>query len=211
MEREFWISRWEAGQIGFHQPEVNPWLTRHPFTRAGATLVPLCGKTVDLHWLAQDGPVVGVELSDLACAQFFSEAALTPERASVGGFERWRHGAIEIWCGDFFAFEGCFERVWDRAALIALPPSLRARYAAAFARLVAPGGEIRLVTLSYDQALRSGPPFAVPDDEVRALYGDAFFIERLGSEDALTPGSRYASWGLPVLEETAWRLVRRGI
>ena len=54
----FWHTRW-ANQIGFHLDEINPYLMRHLSRlrlQAGERiLVPLCGKTLDLAWLAAQG------------------------------------------------------------------------------------------------------------------------------------------------------------
>jgi len=210
VEKEFWLTRWELGQIGFHQPEVNDWLVRDPLAPGARTLVPLCGKTVDLRWLAAQGhDVTGVELSDAACAAVFAEAGLTPDVTEAAGYVSRSAAGSTVLCGDFFALHGAFDAVWDRAALIAPPPDMRARYAAKFMDLVRPGGEIRLITLDYPQHERSGPPFAVTPTEVERLYGAAFEISALGTEDALTPTSRYATWGVSHLTETAWRLIRK--
>ena len=56
MQPEFWHKKWESNQIGFHLPEVNPYLQRHWAVPATArVLVPLCGKSLDLAWLAGRG------------------------------------------------------------------------------------------------------------------------------------------------------------
>ncbi len=65
-----WESRWQEGRIGFHLPEVNPYLIRHygEFLKKSPenVFVPLCGKTLDLTWLANRAKkVVGVELVKL--------------------------------------------------------------------------------------------------------------------------------------------------
>lgn len=181
MEPSFWHERWSRGQIGFHQQQVNPLLQRW-WSSCGAgaganVLVPLCGKTLDLRWLAAQGcTVTGVELSPLAAAALFP-AATTP--TVEGALHAWRDGEIEVLQGDFFDLErGGFDAFWDRAATIALPPDLRRRYAAHLAARVRPGAVGLLVTLSHDRG--SGPPFSVSPDEVEALYGSAFVVEPLG-------------------------------
>lgn len=167
---DFWIDRWATGQIGFHEGVPNAFLTRF-WSSAGTVLVPLCGKSADLAWLAERGCVVtGVELSPLACAAFFAERNLVPTVTPGVPFTRYEHGAITILQGDIFDLRGAFDAVWDRAALIALPPEVRPRYAA-HAQSLAPRG--LLVSFTYDQSKRDGPPFSVPDDEVRSLYPHA--------------------------------------
>jgi len=87
MQPEFWLQRWQQGQIGFHRGEGMPLLERHwpalQVAPGGRVLVPLCGKSLDMHWLAAQGHrVLGVEISPLAVQQFFAEAGLRPERRS---------------------------------------------------------------------------------------------------------------------------------
>ena len=78
MQADFWHARWANNQIGFHLDEINPYLMRHLSRlrlQAGERiLVPLCGKTLDLAWLAAQGlEVLGVELSEKAVSDFFEE------------------------------------------------------------------------------------------------------------------------------------------
>mgnify|MGYP000992455332 CR=1 FL=1 len=66
MDHGFWLERWRNGQIGFHNSEVNGMLLRHhaQLGAAARVLVPLCGKSLDMGWLAAQGhEVVGIELS----------------------------------------------------------------------------------------------------------------------------------------------------
>ncbi len=75
MDAEFWKTRWQAGQIGFHEGRPNAFLEAHA-ARLGIArrvLVPLCGKSVDLAYLAGLGhDVVGVELVEEAAAACFA-------------------------------------------------------------------------------------------------------------------------------------------
>ncbi|MBZ0235874.1 MAG: thiopurine S-methyltransferase [Deltaproteobacteria bacterium] len=176
MEPSFWIARWAEGRIGFHEGKPNHYLEKHGGRLAGArrVLVPLCGKAVDLAYLAGQGhAVVGVELVEDAVRQFFAEQGVTPEVERRGAFVAYTAGAITILAGDWFATDaalvGPIDAVYDRAALIAMPPELRPRYAA-HQRALAAAAPVLLVTLEYPQELMDGPPFAVPEDEVRGLY-----------------------------------------
>lgn len=174
MNREFWLDRWASGQIGFHEGAVNRHLQQHWPDRPGTVLVPLCGKTHDLHALVARGhTVTGVELSAAACDAVFAEHGLTPTLDTWGPYVRRRHGALTVLEGDFFALTGQWDAVWDRAALIALPPDMRPRYVAHLRTLLGPGAHVLLVTLDYPQAERAGPPFSVPADEVRSLWPEA--------------------------------------
>jgi thiopurine S-methyltransferase len=215
MEPEFWHERWRTGQTGFHRGDPNPLLVRHhgrlppPPARV---LVPLCGKTVDLRWLAEAGhEVVGVELVADAAEQFFAEHGLAPQRTRDGDRVHYEHGRIAIVVGDFFEVTprelGAFDAVWDRAALVALPAPLRARYAPHLRGFLAPGARMLLVTYVFDEPAGrgpSGPPFSVDDDEVRRLYGGALALERLESLDILDESPRFRERGLRRLEERVW-------
>ena len=78
MQPEFWHDRWDRNQIGFHLQQVNPYLPRLwpalGLEQGGCVLVPLCGKSLDMSWLAANGhEVLGVELTQTAVEQFLSE------------------------------------------------------------------------------------------------------------------------------------------
>ena len=110
MEPKFWQERWARNQLGFHLPEVNPYLERHwpslALAEGAKVLVPLCGKSLDLMWLATQGHrVLGVELSEQAVEAFFSEQSLTPRITQRGVFTVYQADLIEVWCGDFFALD----------------------------------------------------------------------------------------------------------
>ena len=111
MHEDFWQARWARNEIGFHLREVNPYLQRHwpelGLVPGAQVLVPLCGKSLDMAWLAEQGyRVLGVELAESAVIAFFAEQELTPQRSiSYGAFRRYRAGAVELLCGDFFALQ----------------------------------------------------------------------------------------------------------
>lgn len=92
--------------------------------------VPLCGKSLDLLWLCQQGhKVLGVEVSDLAVSQFFSENGLTYSKFKQDGFQHYQTESLAILQGDFFNLTANHlrdvEGVFDRASLVALPLELR--------------------------------------------------------------------------------------
>lgn len=179
---DFWNERWKTNQIGFHEGAPNAHLRRHwteHVPKGGRVLVPLCGKSHDMVWLAERGHgVVGVELSERACNAFFQERKLRPRRSVAGPFIARQRGPYTLFQGDIFDLNDQFEAIWDRAALVALPPELRPRYAAHMRASLRPGGVMLLVTFSYDQAKRDGPPFSVPTEEVQRLYPGAELLDR---------------------------------
>lgn len=218
MHAEFWQARWARSEIGFHSPQVNPYLLRHwpalAVAEGARVLVPLCGKSVDMIWLASLGyRVVGVELARQAVEDFFHEQQLQPQISEEGAFVVYRAGGVEIYCGDFFALtaqqlQGC-QGLYDRAALIALPAEMRERYAAHLAQVLPAACQGLLVTLDYPQEQMSGPPFAMPDTEVRQLLGATWQPECIEVADVLGENWKFLQRGLQRLDERVYRL-RRG-
>ncbi|QKV63296.1 thiopurine S-methyltransferase [Pseudomonas sp. 43A] len=215
MQPEFWHKKWDSGQIGFHLPEVNPYLQRHwAVPETARVLVPLCGKSLDLAWLAGRGhQVLGVELSEKAIEEFFSEHQVQPQISEKGAFKVYRSDAIELWCGDFFALTASdvadCTAIYDRAALIALPAPMRERYAAHLQRILPQDVHGLLITLDYDQAQISGPPFAVGDDEVQRLLGDVWQVQVLEEQDVLGGSGKFLQAGVTRLEERVYRVSPR--
>ena len=204
MEPEFWHERWSQQQTHFHQPDGHPMLNKWwPTLELGTdahVLVPLCGKTPDMRTLAERGHrVTGIELSPIAAQDFFIEQHLAIDSDEIGGFDRYRAecgaGTIEILVGDFFTADtetlGAFQAFYDRAALIALPQTMRARYVEHLCTLLTKDAPGLLITLDYDQSQMNGPPFAVDTAEVNTLFehrGKVASLEngsRLGGQDML--------------------------
>lgn len=194
MEAEFWRRRWRDNAIGFHRAAANPLLLRN-FSELeaapGARLfLPLCGKTLDIHWLLEGGyRVAGAELVESAVEQLFAELRVEPTVETVGELRRYSAEAIDIFAGDIFGLArealGPVDAVYDRAALVALPEDLRRRYASHVTALAGEAPQL-LVSFVYDQTLADGPPFSVDEQEVRALYGDVYDVTLL--ETAEDPG-----------------------
>ncbi|QIL20281.1 thiopurine S-methyltransferase [Thermomonas sp. HDW16] len=188
MHPEFWHQRWADNQIGFHQDTPTPLLLKHwpalDIPAGAQVFVPLAGKSLDMVWFAAQGyRVLGVELSQLAIEQFFVEHGLQPDIRESKYGRHYSANGIELICGDAFALDAQALRdcaaVFDRAALIALPPELRQRYAREVYAKLPTGCRGLLITLEYPQAERAGPPFSVLQDEVLSLYSADWDIELL--------------------------------
>lgn len=212
MDPDFWHKKWEANEIAFHESEAHPLLVRH-FSALGLApgarvFVPLCGKSRDMNWLLGHGyEVAGAELSRLAVEQLFSELGVTPEITEIGPLERFAAEGITIYVGDIFDLTrdvlGPVDAVYDRAALVALPEAMRARYAGHLVHLTHSARQL-LITFDYDPLLTVGPPFSVNEHEVRRHYGAAYHVTLL-EKHPLKGGLRGKE---PVAEE-AWKLERR--
>lgn len=187
MDAEFWLKRWEANETAFHQSVANPLLVEHfPALQLGKgarLFVPLCGRTRDIAWLLARGhEVAGAELSELAIGQLFEDLGVAPRIDDLGSLKRYSATGVTIFAGDIFALSrdmlGPVDAVFDRAALVALPEEMRARYARHLVDLTA-GAPQLLISYEYDQALSHGPPFSVVPEEVLRLYDGRFEVRSL--------------------------------
>ncbi|GAB6196032.1 thiopurine S-methyltransferase [Lysobacter xanthus] len=218
MDPSFWLSRWQEGRIGFHQARPTPLLVEHWSALAVApgsrVFVPLCGKSLDMAWLASQGlRVLGVELSQAAVEAFFDEHGLAPAVHESPYGRHYVAGDVEIVCGDAFGLDASVLRdcdaVFDRAALIALPAAMRRRYVSElYARL--PGGcRGLLVTLDYPAHEKAGPPFPVPDDEVHTLFDPLWEVTLRSRLDILEREPSFRAEGVTALATAAYALRRR--
>ncbi|MDE4455912.1 thiopurine S-methyltransferase [Psychrobacter sp. DAB_AL62B] len=216
MNPEFWQERWQNKRIGFNQPEVNPLLIKYFSTLdlpAGSRVfVPLCGKSIDMRWLINQGyNVVGIELVESAVQEFFIEQGISPTiiehehsldakcyKGVVSG------QTIALWVADVFALTpediGDIDTVYDRAALIAMPTELRIQYSGQVINLSQNAAQL-LLTLNYDQTKRAGPPFSISHEQVQQYYGNYYQITELESE----PSTLNAAPDLTV-KECVWLL-----
>ncbi len=218
MKKEFWLERWERGEIGFHQDQINPFLHQYwqelRNSHRGEVFVPLCGKSQDMVWLRQQGcEVLGVELSSIAVEDFFRENGQLPTHAISGKFKSCEADGVRILCGDFFDLSKAdlanVSAVYDRASLVALPPDMRERYARHLVDILPPATQILLVTFDYPQAEMQGPPFAVSVNEVEALYDKYAEIRLLAQKDALQKNPRFKQRGVSRMEESIFLLTLR--
>ena len=211
MDASFWHNRWQTNQTGWHERAVNPLLTAHfpslNVPPGGRVFVPLCGKSLDLGWLLSRGyAVAGAELSELAVTQLFAELGLEPAISEVGTLRRFRGEKIEIFVGNIFDLTreilGPVDAVYDRAALVALPETIRPRYTAHLKAITGTAPQL-VIGYQYDQSVVDGPPFSVSPEELRRHYGDAYTLTPLARVDV--PGGLK---GKCPATEHVWRLTK---
>lgn len=212
MKPSFWRRIWDEDLIGFHRSDVHPALKRFwPEARTDDVFVPLCGKTLDMHWLAERGHrVTGIELDERAIQAFFDEWGVVPDADKPdGALSHYRAHGITLLGGDFFAWRPSerFQLFYDRAALVALPESMRRDYLAHLADCIAPGGEGLLLSFEYPQETMDGPPFSVPETEVMAQPW--FEVQLLERKEVLQSHPGLAQRGVGALNEVAYWLRRR--
>lgn len=203
MNPEFWQNRWQEKRIGFNQSEVNSLLIKYwsalNLPASSRVFVPLCGKSIDMVWLAAQGyDVVGVELVESAVQAFFAEQNIQPTvyqhaedteikcyQGELGDSEAKR--TITLWVADIFALTstdiGSIDAVYDKAALIALPADMRTQYSEQICLLSGAAPQL-VITLHYDQSKKDGPPFSVSCEQVQQYYGSRYQITELAREPA---------------------------
>ncbi len=205
---EDWLGRWNEGRTGWHEPGGNAGLKTHwPDLPAGSrVLVPLCGKSPDLLWLAEHGcAVAGVEMSGAAISAFFSENDLAHRKDESGRLDRFIASdvSIELFCGDYFKFDnGPFDALYDRGALVALSADSRPRYVEHTKSLLKEDAVRFVVTLEYEQSTVSGPPFSVSAEELAGYWNDLDRVEVKDDIENCPPKFRAA--GLQEISENFW-------
>lgn len=237
MHNEFWHNAWEKGDPGWRQAKVNSRLKRFwpemNLVPGQRVLVPLCGDSIDLLWLVEQGfKVVGVELSELAVRRFFADNELQYNLTVMGehqlytglvsrqtagvdpeGAQEAIESGLQIVCGDIFTLDaaklGSVAAIYDRAATVAMPSELRSKYASHIQSLVQPGTQVLLISMFYDQSKMNGPPFSVSGDNVNNLFADGFEIDVLGSANGPDILGNLADRGLDTLEEVVYKMTRK--
>ena len=187
MEAYFWLEKWKENNIAFHQSEANPILIKYfkelSLVKGSRVFLPLCGKTLDIHWLLANGyRVAGAELSKIAIEQLFTELGIEAIISKVGEVEQYSAKNIDIFVGDIFNLSGkmlgLVEAIYDRAALVALPEVMRDRYTAHLTDITGKASQL-LICYEYDQNLMDGPPFSISNEEINRHYSDCYDLTLL--------------------------------
>ncbi|XP_033010558.1 thiopurine S-methyltransferase isoform X2 [Lacerta agilis] len=188
LTEEEWLQKWETNNIGFHNEQGHP--------------------------LADMGhQVIGVEISESALKEFFTEQKLSFSEEAIPGIPgkllKSTTGNISLYCCSIFdltsAITGKFDAIWDRGSLVAVNPCDRERYSQLILSLMDSRCHCLLVTCLYDPSKHKGPPFYVPDSEVKHLFGKSCDITCLEKVDGLL--ERHQKWGVDYFWEVLYMLV----
>lgn len=193
---DFWKDKWEKGTTPWQRDSVDAYLQKYIKLLTGekpnaSILVTLCGKSLDLPWLCDQGyKVTGVDISELAVKQLFEENGIPysiADKESFKVFSATDHRNLTVYVGDFYAISpdlaGVFDAIWDHNALGAINPEDRTNYTAKLRLLLKTDGNILLSAFEYNQAERPTCPFSVPNSLVKKLFQDHFDIELLEKDD----------------------------
>lgn len=209
---EYWHNRWDKEQTGWHRAIYNDLLLKHwPSINApsgGQVIVPLCGKSLDMLWLAEQGyNVVGLEMVEQAVQAFFEENKLETVSNEIGKHIKYSSPQFTIFQGDLFDLEAGVVQAdawYDRAAMVALPNSLRENYVKQICQQTKPGASGLLITFAYPQEQMDGPPFALHDEDVLRFFADGFEVECLEKIDLEDEKDR----GLSNVTSTVFKITR---
>ena len=190
MNNSFWQKCWERNLLGFHQHDVHPFLAEYFDKRLLATdrhvFVPLCGKTLDMAYLAKLMQVTGNELSDIACRDFFIGNNIAYQKHNVGEFEKYTCQQLTLLQGDFFKLSAnAIDRIdwiYDRAALIALPTTMQQQYVNHLKTFFSSQTRLFLVTVEFPIEQLIGPPCAITETDVKSLFS-GFKIECIATHE----------------------------
>jgi thiopurine S-methyltransferase len=217
VQPDFWLNRWRAAQIGFHQAAVDRHLKAYwPLLKLpldSPVFVPLCGKSLDLMWLRERGhSVTGVELSPVALESFLMEHGIPARRRVLADFDAFEAEGLKLYRGDFFKLTraqlGNTSAVYDRAALISWTPEARQAYVKQLTSLTSPGTQTLLIAVEYPPDQMQGPPFPLTRETIENLYADHYSIEELARHEILELEPRLKARGLTELREVCYRMTR---
>ena len=86
---------------------------------------------------------------------------------------------------------------------------MRRRYTGHLANLLPRGTNVLLITIEYHQEKMQGPPFAVRESEVHALYDNDFKVVCLELLDMLAENLGFKERGLSEMIEKTFLLTRK--
>ena len=174
----------ETLETAWHRKYVSPMLIKHyhEFTsgrRNRRILVPLCGKSLDMIWLADQGHTVfGVEMIRKAIETFFEEKKITIRRKHRAYFSRGYLILIECSIFDLSreVYHNKFDCIWDRGACTVITVMNEARlrqYVDVLLTSLQSDERYFVRTFRCESGKNEGEWVShLPEDKLLELYGD---------------------------------------
>ena len=118
-----------------------------------------------------------MELHEPAVKALFDDLAVKPEITLCHQLKSYHYDRVCIFVGDLFDLTaedlGHIDAVYDRAAIVALPETVRVRYAQHIIMLSDAAPQL-LINYEYEQSVMNGPPFSVSNDELKIHYNSHY-------------------------------------
>jgi len=185
MDIEGWNARWESNP-SWHaekaRTEILDLMKSNVTDFTGKVFVPLCGASLDMIWLAEEGlQVVGVEVSRLAIDKFYQEIYVKDDYKITESSTTTIHkaGNITIYEADLYnceelTNEPAFDLIFDRASLIAINWEDREKYIDLMMRLL--GKNISKMSyflqgMDYNKGEHLGPPHIFNEVSCQHYFG----------------------------------------
>jgi len=216
MGLNFWLDSWKDNKIPFHQKQINPILKQQinhlNLSKGDIVLVPLCGKSLDMLWLAELGyKVIGVELSEIAVEEFYTESNIIPTIDVYAGYKHYKSESIDIICGDFFNIDlstiKTINAIYDRAALIALPNKLRESYIKRISEISQKGVKVLLIVIE-SQEKNIGPPYQIDVNDITKLYSRDFLVDKIYQKNIENISQHIKKLGYKEIKDVVYLLER---
>ena len=191
MKQEDWEQRWKYSIVLFHEHNVHQDLIKYedkllPSQTKLKVLLPWCGKTLDMLYLADKGhQVIGVDITEAPIHQFFNEHNLKYVSEKQGLVTKYQalDKDITLYRGDMYQMDsttiGKVDAVWDSGAFISSNPSQREEYIKAMVNLLKPTSKYLLNTFHYVSSTWNEVPYSITDNEIESYFGDYFSLEPL--------------------------------
>lgn len=213
MTLSYWNERWNDDNIGWHKTDVNPALAENiaALKNGRSTIkvfVPLCGKSVDMKWLYNNGhTIIGVEGCSKAIETFFTENNLKYERQNnlySTSDERLKIYNMNLYDCDVKIL-GEMDAIWDRGSFVAINYTDRHKYVAFMRNLCNKETRYLLDTLVYDTTVYGGPPVCATRDDIQKLFSEWAHIEQVYHSDEIN--SKWRSKGLKSFDRYTYLLI----
>lgn len=219
MSVDDWEYRWKLEQTQFHVPRVHPMLEKHLDKLTQGKIrqrifLPLCGKSIDIRWLSDQGhEVVGNEAVAMGCQQFFEEQDIPYKVEPLPGIDGDIYTStdgrsITLYRCDFFDMSrevcGQFDAVWDRGSFVAISVADRKRYAIKIRSLLKDDCRYLLDCFLVDNEVFGGPPFNCDEDDVKKYFEALCSVQKLETKDIF--GKWQQEWGVKSFFEEVYSL-----
>ncbi len=212
MDYQFWDNCWQRASQPFHLSEAHPFLQRYLnlLDKSEKLLLPLSGKSIDPIFLAKNNiHSTSIEFNPSAIDSFIVDSKLKFKLESFEQKKCYRFENFDVWLADFFEIVpqdiGKFSQVFDRAALVALPKELRAKYIGHLKSLLQSEATILMVTMDYEEDEMSGPPFYISKDELTELFPESS-IQELDRISLIDNHQRWKELQLSRLDEVLYQI-----